>query len=202
VTSLALYSGIRDRTYSFLSTNMGWTGMLVKECTALLLLGYVLARRKLRLRDLGLRWSFREAGAGLLVAAASYAAYMVGYHVLTFAHRLLLGTPARGVSTGQIFGYPTVMMLVFVLVNPFFEEMVVRAYLMTELKALTGSWTLAAALSVAVQTSYHLYYGWTLALALGFQFVAFSIYYARTRRATPIVFAHGVFDLIGALSLF
>src|ERR1700730_3030143 len=40
----------------------------VHEIVALLLLGYVLARTGRRVRDLGLRWSVRDCGMGLLVA--------------------------------------------------------------------------------------------------------------------------------------
>src|SRR5438045_123443 len=42
--------------------------------------------------------------------------------------------------------------LILVLINPFFEELIVRAYLMTEVKFLTGSATLSIAASVGLQT--------------------------------------------------
>jgi len=87
------------------------------------------------------------------------------------------------------------------LLNPFFEELIVRAYLMTEIGELTGSWILAAGLSTALQFSYHLYYGWEGALSLSFQFLVFSIYYANTRRAIPVILAHGFFDVIALLRL-
>jgi hypothetical protein len=72
---------------------------------------------------------------------------------------------------------------------------------MTEIKALTGSWLLAAAFSVLVQFSYHLYYGWEGAIALSFLFLVFSIYYARTQKATPIIVAHEVFDILGLVRM-
>jgi membrane protease YdiL (CAAX protease family) len=200
LSSFSYYAGARPMPADW-SQNMRWTTALFQESIALLLLGYVLARRKLRIRDLGLRWSFRELGPGALLAIASYLAYALGYAVLNAVHRKLFGAVAHTTPLHTLFGYASVMMLVFSVVNPFFEELIVRAYLMTEIKALTGSWALAALLSTAVQTSYHLYYGWTLALALGFQFLVFSVYYARTRRATPLVLSHGIFDLLGVLQL-
>ena len=72
---------------------------------------------------------------------------------------------------------------------------------MTEIKALTNSWMLAAVLSVTLQTSYHLYYGWQGALSLAFQFLVFAIYFARTQKATPIILAHGIFDFYGLLQI-
>jgi Type II CAAX prenyl endopeptidase Rce1-like len=189
------------RGRGFSSGNIWWTIMLLREIPGLLLLAFVLRRQNLRIRDLGLRWSTRDLATGGLVAAVSYGACELGYFILSAMQRLLFGTMAHRPNELGLFGHTTVMMAVFSLVNPFFEELIVRAYLMTEVKALTGSWTLAALLSTAVQTSYHLYYGWTMALALGCQFLVFSIYYARFRKATPLVFAHGVFDWIGVIQL-
>jgi membrane protease YdiL (CAAX protease family) len=79
--------------------------------------------------------------------------------------------------------------------NPFFEELIVRAYLMTEVLDLTGSSSLAVALSVAVQFSYHLHYGWVEAISLSFQFLVFALYYALSRRALPVIVAHSLFDI-------
>jgi hypothetical protein len=66
---------------------------------------------------------------------------------------------------------------------------------MTEVVELTGSSLLAVALSVLVQFAYHLYYGWAGAISLSFSFLTLSLYYARTRRALPIVVAHAFFDI-------
>ena len=86
------------------------------------------------------------------------------------------------------------MMVPFLLLNPFFEELIVRAYLTTEIIELTGSSLLSVLGSVVVQTSYHLYYGWLGAISLSFLFLAFALYFARTRKALPLIVAHGAFD--------
>ena len=172
-----------------------WAVGILHELIALCLLGYVLSRRSIRIRDLGLRWSLRDLMTGAGVAVASYATYIAGSFAVYTFHRTLFPSGSNGVTAREMFGHPGFMAIPFSLLNPFFEELIVRAYLMTEVENLTGSWALAAALSVVVQTSYHLYYGWVGALSLSFQFLVFSIYYARTRKATPIIFAHGFFDL-------
>jgi len=87
------------------------------------------------------------------------------------------------------------------LLNPFFEELIVRAYLMTEIGELTGSWILAVGVSVVFQAGYHIYYGWPVAVSLGFQFLVFALYYAKTRRAAPIILAHGIFDFWALIRL-
>ena len=181
--------------------NARWTMGIVQEGTALLLLGYVLSRRRMRIRDLGLRWSFGDVGYGLVVAIAAYLAYVAGYFIVHSIHHALFSGAPGGVTAQQMFGHVSFMALPLFLLNPFFEELIVRAYLMTEIKDLTGSWPLAVAISTVVQFSYHLYYGWVGALSLSFQFLVFSIYYARTRRATPVVVAHGIFDILGLVRL-
>jgi membrane protease YdiL (CAAX protease family) len=182
-------------------SNARWIIGTLQEISALLLLGYVLSRRGLGFKDLGLRWSFRDAGMGILVAALSIAAYMGGSIVIQFAHRWLYGSFAHGPTAKDFFAHPSLLAIPFFLLNPFFEELIVRAYFMTEISQLTGSSALAVILSVALQFSYHLYYGWTAAAALACGFMVFALYYARTRRALPIIVAHAVIDLYGLVRL-
>jgi membrane protease YdiL (CAAX protease family) len=175
-------------------------GML-SEATSLALLGYVLWRRGRRFSDIGLRWSFRDLGVGAIVLVVSYLLYAAGSYALFFVHYWLVGTRIMGPSAKQIFGHPSIAFLPFSLLNGFFEELIVRAYLMTEVFELTGSKALAVLLSVLVQFSYHLYYGWWRAIAISFLFVAYSLYFARWRRALPIIFAHECFDLWALIRL-
>jgi membrane protease YdiL (CAAX protease family) len=177
-----------------------WLWMILHEATCLLLLGYVLYRRRMRIGDLGLCWRWTEFVRGLLVFLGAYAAYAVSYPALAWMQSTLMPGAAH-VTPTQMFGHARWMMFFVSLINPFYEELIVRAYLMTEVQALTGSWVLAGAASVAIQTSYHLYYGWLGALAVGIQFLVFSIYYARTRRAMPIVVAHGLIDVLASAML-
>ena len=84
---------------------------------------------------------------------------------------------------------------VFISVNPVYEEMLVRAFLITETVALAGSAGLAIAFSVLLQTSYHLYQGLPWALMGAITFLIFSIYYVKTRQIVPVIIAHFIFDL-------
>lgn len=178
-----------------------WVLSFFHEMTALLLLGYVLSRRQIRLADLGLRWSIRDLTIGVGLAFGSYCAYYAGYIVVHTIHYAIFGAAHGGATAQALFGHIGISAIPFVLLNPFFEELIVRAYLMTEIKELTGSATLSIAISVLVQAAYHLYYGWEGALSLGFQFLVFAVYYSQTRRATPIIVAHGAFDLFGMFRL-
>jgi len=178
-----------------------WALGIVQEGAALLLLGYVLSRRGLKFANLGLRWSLRDAGVGLAVVAVSYLAYAFGYQLVQSIHHLMYGSWAMGPTAKDFFAHPSFIAIPFFLLNPFFEELIVRAYLMTEVMELTGSSALAVALSVAVQFSYHLYYGWVGAVSLSFLFLVFALYYARWRRALPVIVAHAFMDVYGLLRL-
>jgi len=119
---------------------------------------------------------------------------MVGGFIIFSVHHAFFPLGTSGVTAADLSTH-SVLAIPFALINPFFEELIVRAYLMTEVKSLTGSWTVATALSVIIQWSYHLYYGWDGSLSIAFTFLVFSIYFARTRKATPLIVAHGLLDL-------
>jgi CAAX prenyl protease-like protein len=85
--------------------------------------------------------------------------------------------------------------------NPPFEELIVRTYLMAEVIELTSSRVLAILLSVAVQFCYQLYYDWYRAASVSCAFLLLSLYYVRTRQALPIIVAHGLIDVFGMIRL-
>jgi membrane protease YdiL (CAAX protease family) len=175
--------------------NLRWAVGVVQETTSLLLLVYVLSRRGLGFRHIGLRWSVRDCLVGLLIAGLAYIAYLVAAVVIQMLHYSLYGSVAIGRTAADFFAHPSVAAIPFHLLNPLFEELIVRAYLMTEIVELTGSSLLAVLISVAVQFSYHLYYGWTGAIAISFCFLTFAVYYARSRKALPVIVAHEIFDI-------
>lgn len=165
----------------------------IQEIVGLLLLAYVLSRHKLRFRDLGLRWGVRDILSAPAVTLGAYLAYYAAHPLVRFIERML-SIPS---SSNCLANYPIPMLsaLPFFLLNPFFEELIVRAYLMSEIKQLTGSSTLAVIVSAAVQTSYHLGYGPNVFVGLFFAFLVFSVWFARTKRITPVILAHEFIDL-------
>lgn len=166
------------------------------EIASLLLVSITLWSRTAKWRDLGLRWSVREVVfIGPLLALGAYCAYWVSYHAAVAIHNAVWPEVPFTTEPTIWYGHPGLLLILFNLVNPFCEELIVRVFLMTEILELTGSWILAAVLSAVIQASYHIYYGMIVALALCFQFLVFSLFYARWRRATPLIVAHGVFDL-------
>jgi membrane protease YdiL (CAAX protease family) len=92
-------------------------------------------------------------------------------------------------------GASTMLILIYDVASPVFEETLVRGYLMTELIGLSWPVWLAATVSFALQGSYHLYYGLPGALTLSSGFAILAIYFAISRRLWPVILAHFFWDL-------
>ena len=172
------------------------------EVVCLALLAYVLYRQGRTLADLGTtvvgRDALRAVGIlllGLLAFAVCYLAiggwHGVGRAAGGNAERVVNPLAGLGVTVGSV---------IWVIINPFFEELLVRAYTMTEVLWLTQSGALAVLVSVVIQAFYHLYQGVPAALGHAATFLVFSLYYLKTRRVAPVVLAHLYLD-VGALVL-
>lgn len=195
----SVYFYRHGRTIFHIRQDELWGFGIIQEVVSLALLWYVLSRRKAGLKDLGLRWSIRDLLSGPVIAIVSYGAYWGTYHLLLAIHSAFLASSRFTPEPSASYGSLSPLYILLMLLNPFFEELIVRAYLMTEVHALTGSWILAAGLSTLLQTSYHIYYGLPVMTSLALGFLVFSIYYARKQRATPLIVAHGIFDIQGVL---
>jgi len=171
------------------------------ELACLALLAYVLYRQGRTLADLGTtvvgRDALRAAAIflfGLVAFALCYYRVIGAWHGAggaagAKADRVVNPLAGLGVSIGSV---------VWVLINPFFEELIVRAYTMTEVLWLTQSGGLAVLVSVVIQAFYHVYQGVPAALGHAGTFLVFSLYYLKTRRLAPVVLAHLYLD-VGAL---
>jgi len=170
------------------------------ELTALVVLFYVISRRRKAWRDLGLDFRWRDfASAIALLMVASLLSWTL-YYVAQLAYAIATGHYLYPKSLGGMLGFGiSVWSLLFVCLNPFFEELIFRAYLISEIVALGGSRSLAIFLSIAVQVSYHLYQGLANVIPITVMFLVFSIYYARTKRVVPVILAHLFCDVYALL---
>ena len=85
------------------------------------------------------------------------------------------------------------------LITAIAEEIAVSGYLLTRLDQLGWSPWRALWLSLALRTSYHLYYGIVGALSVGAGLSILAIYYAKSRNLTPVIVAHLLWDLTALL---
>jgi membrane protease YdiL (CAAX protease family) len=167
------------------------------HAAALGLLSYVLNRSSRRFRDLGLFWSSRDVAVALPLALGAGLAHALLLPITYGGAEMLSGHPPQIADiSNYLFGLSVSMAAVLgAIVVGFFEELIVRGYLMTEVKCFTGSIIFAIVCSVAVQVSYHFYQGGPRALAYVGTFMVLAGYYAKTNRLLPPVLAHIVIDL-------
>lgn len=171
-------------------------GGLIVETTSLLVLWLVLSGQRRNWKDIG--WNLKGMdlphAIGLfvgvwLLSTEVMLMFQAFYHGYSGGHYL----PVRS-TQGVLGGGISALSVIFVLVNPFFEELIVRGYTMTEVIGLGGSSTLAVIVSVLVQLSYHVYQGFVRCIALVVVFTLFSIYFVKTRRIAAVILAHLCMD--------
>ncbi|HTV41725.1 MAG TPA: CPBP family intramembrane glutamic endopeptidase [Candidatus Sulfotelmatobacter sp.] len=169
-----------------------WAAQGLREVACLGLLWYLLQRRGKTLADLGLSWSPKDFGWSIILWLAAHVAYNLVRSGI-YSLGLAAGNPETvHQAVGHLlFGGGIFFATILVqFINPFFEELIVRAYLMTEVKRLTKSIPKAILLSTVLQASYHFYQGGPAVVAHGAGFLIFSIYYAKTNRIAPVILAH------------
>lgn len=186
--------------YTPLQQRYRLSAALIGEASALFLLWYVMGRQGKTRAEIG--WNpqatdiARAIGLFLLVTAA----YWFVYYQVQFLYYAHSGHYLVGRSLQSVLGLRlSFLWVAYACLNPFYEELIVRAYTMSEILNLGGSRTLAATVSVTVQLSYHFYQGPVNVLWLAPGFVVFSIYFARTKRIFPVILVHLVMDLVPVL---
>ncbi|MFH1415056.1 MAG: CPBP family intramembrane glutamic endopeptidase [Elusimicrobiota bacterium] len=129
-----------------------------------------------------------------VIALGLYYAYYYGViYAYRYVTRGLLNPYAK--NTEFLRTQLTVWYLALALVNPFYEELIVRAYVISKMEYLTGKVSVAVAASLLLQAAYHLYQGIFAGLGLCLIFLVFSVYYVRSRRIMPVILAHLYLDL-------
>jgi membrane protease YdiL (CAAX protease family) len=177
-----------------------WWYAMSHQIGALALLWYVLRRRSQSFSDLGLYWKAKEVAiAPLLWFACAIVAYISKLIIRGFG-AFPPGSDPNAKAAALLFSNGIgIATFIFQFINPFFEELIVRAYLMTRLRELTNSLVLAIIASVIFQVSYHFYQGFWTALSHTGVFLVLSLYYAKTNRILAPILAHMIFDVSATL---
>lgn len=206
VCIIAFGASVYTSFYSLFDSSYGstpraeyvWAAQILREGSCLALVWYVLARRGKSFFDLGLKWSWKDFGWSVILAAAGSAAFRLVYTGIRYSGLAWASIHQAHDHVGNLlFGGGIFLSTILVqFLNPFFEELIVRAYLMTEIKYLTNSMTQAVIISTVLQTSYHFYQGAAAAFSHAATFLIFSIYYAKTNRIAPVILAHLYGDVV------
>lgn len=165
------------------------------EIIGLLLFLVLFKRQGRRLQDIGLSFQWTDLPKALGLAVAAVVVMCITGFVVSYGWLVITLHFPQWPDTRTMFSTSSVwLFLPFLLLNPFFEEILVRGYLMTELIDLRKSVLLATVASLVVQTSYHLYYGAAGAMVVGSGLAVLAIYFAKSRRLMPVILAHMLWD--------
>jgi len=178
---------------------------ILVELAPLAVLLYVLRQQNRGLSDIGFGFRWRDVSASILLALAGIISFYVTRRGFILIFTYLTGEfpvdayyvpPAAATSPSRL------LFAAFLCMNAIFDETLVRGLLITDVMALTNRAWVAFALSVGLQTTYHLYQGVISALAVSTIFVIFSLYFMRSRRLLPLILAHFLIDLFTFFTFF
>lgn len=189
-------------TYDPKSLGAIYFGGIISQITALIVLVYVLFRQGRSLAQIGFRFAWLDLLQSVLLVVVVYtAAYLwnvgalYGYYFVTKSFPNVQPQNVEFLAVGV-----TLPSLIYILINPFKEELVVRAFTISEVEYLTKRTSVAVIMSVVLQTSYHLYQGVFVACMYVPMFLIFSLYYVKWKRITPVILTHLYFDLWALLA--
>lgn len=192
----AVYLLLVPVQFNAANANYRFSGGLVREFGILILFICLLRRQGRGLQTIGLKfqWTDLPKGFGLFLLSylGSYFAYWCAQSAFYFWNQRYFQFRDSTQLYASASGF---LLFVYFLAAPFFEEILVRGYLMTELIGVSCPVWIATAASMVLQTTYHLYYGFAGALYLGFGFAVSSIYFARSRKLVPVILSHLLWDL-------
>jgi len=198
---LALVVGVGFLTITVASVIYWWTGQLppdadirylysiFEDVLTISLLAYVLYRQGRNLKAIGLTARISDLGWGLSILFFSRLVSHAMIPLLASFSMNLADRPAP-------LSHPGLFLWLAIVPGAVREELVIRAYLMTEVAEITGHMGLAVLASVGFQTLYHLYQGTPAALINAGTFFVASVFYASTRRATPLIVAHVIHNFL------
>ena len=195
IISSAIFYFDNDFRLSDQHNNIRFLISAINSLLGIALMFYILYIRNENYKDLGIMISAREMLFGVALFLATYTIYIAA---LLAIHTALPTSLYEDLAQQNfsMFQHTSVFSVIYLLVNPFFEELIVRGFTMTRLKYLTDKKFWIIGISVVVQASYHLYQGLFSVALLTIIFLIFSIFYYRTGRLTPVIIAHLIFDLL------
>lgn len=150
----------------------------------------ILRARGWTMRRLGLEFSWKAAAAGIPL----FVIYLLVYAITTTL--VLMLYPAA--STAWVFSFinraPFALVLLFIILNSVFEELLVTAYVI-ESFARDGA-GLAITVSTLLRFAYHLYQGPLASLSIIPLGLLFATMYWRWRNVWPLMVAHTLSNVV------
>lgn len=190
---VASLSAALNPPYEVWADDWGLLTLVAHELAVGGFLAWFLFVRGWRLRDLGFERPQGDDGRdALILMAVSYAAMLPLYYAMPASIRDVSALEAQGqVGAITAFALP--------IVNGFFEEVFVCAYVMSAWRG-ASMWNAITA-SAILRLSYHVYQGPMAIAWVGPLGLIFAWYYATRGRIWPLIAAHVLLDFVALLPL-
>ncbi|MEM7590374.1 MAG: CPBP family intramembrane glutamic endopeptidase [Cyanobacteria bacterium P01_A01_bin.83] len=187
-------------SFNNLHSNFDIFSTVIFQITAIGILFYILLIRQGNVASIGLRPNSKMYWLDNILVCIVITLVIYILNVLIYAcfsglyytvtnQQFIFAPPATSFAQGSL-----LLWIIFMVINSFFEELIVRGYLMSELDYLTKHKSFGIVASIILQTSYHLYQGWASALYLSITFIVYSFYFAKYKKIMPIILSHLYFD--------
>ncbi len=180
-------------------SQLGFVGHLLEQLFLLAVVWQIVRLNGESLRDFTEPLVRIDVLRAIGLAIAGYAAYWAVVSTLSSVAPRFVTEWDRPKSLDHMRAPLTAAYLAYMIMNPHYEELIIRGFLQTRLaQAGFSSFSIVMA-STLLQAGYHIYQGLPAALGLWAAFLFWGAYYRKHRRIWPVVGAHLIMDLMGAL---
>lgn len=187
---------LSHRPVSAFHTGATLIALTVYELAVLALLLPFLAVRGWTVKRLGVTPSLRDTAIGIGFFLITYVIWLTALMLIAIVSPSAAqpGTPIvqSGISMASA--------MLIVLVNPFFEEVLVCGYVVAALKRDDNPWP-AINTSVAIRLAYHLYQGPVGVINVIPMGLLAAWWFARTGRLWPVIVMHAIGDFLPLIFL-
>ncbi|MFW6022417.1 MAG: CPBP family intramembrane glutamic endopeptidase [Halanaerobiaceae bacterium] len=197
--ALFVHLGYIKMDYTSMNQQAALFLQILQQTFMLFVLFYILYRQGRGLKYLGLNFSWKDVISGILLLLTAYGFLVIYFFILSLFIPLEdLNNVPKNVEVFSEGSFGIILVLALIM-NSFFEELIVRAYFIKEVEYLTKSSVIAVILCVLIQTSYHIYQGIFPLISIAIIFSVFSIYYVRKKNITPVIIAHTLFNIVSVV---
>ena len=173
---------------------------VAQDLLSLAVLGYVLFRQGSSWHKNAQSWGWTDILAAIWLVLLSRSAQMflmLLFYLLVPSQQHLFKLKPTNIPDFHLTLFPLLMMIV----NPFYEELILRAFTQSEITSLTNKGWLAVLASLVIQVSLHFYQGVFIAFSYIPLFATFALYYQYQRRIWPVILCHMYFDVTALITL-
>lgn len=173
-------------------TDINFPVNIYNRLLSLGVLFYILYKQRRSISEFGLSFKMKDIWHSILIIITIFISYMLIGLILRF----FFGNIDTSSNNIQFVKTNSFWVILYIFINPIFEELILRGYLITELRFLIENVYLAVFISVFIQSIANLHQGIISVVYLSVTFLILSLYFVKTKRITPVILAHFLFDFI------